>query len=427
MLTCVAVSCTLLCASCFCAFCIKALAACLTLAFALVSVSFALISAYCICAVACALTALFALVSALVRSFLKCKSGNGDNFTNGGVLTDITESKSPTTGRICSTVIRTDNKKLAVLKLGPSYCCIIVNSKVSLVSLTCSSPVTEVSTVVDLNKSAVLVNNKSRTKTVGCECTCVILIECDNGVLRSCISVYFCVVEPFALLNCKRRTVDLNCDCVGDNLNNSYNLFNVSAVSSCKNDLIYTNCVDVKSAVRLNSYFNNCIVISCECTVVILSDKTCKNCSAKVKVEVTKTNNDVVILFDCRSLILICSESLTGISPLKGYYVTECVDNVVSHKSAAVSVKAFACVACLNYDSVSACGDGHILSKVCSYGNVFAVNYDCCALRACCTNGVGSINESAGRTVTTFDNNAVCIDDSSFAVVTEYCKCNGSI
>ena len=81
-LTCVAVSCTLLCASCFCAFCIKALATCLTLAFALVSVSFTLFSAYCICAVACALTALFALVSALVRSFLKCKSGNGDNFTN---------------------------------------------------------------------------------------------------------------------------------------------------------------------------------------------------------------------------------------------------------------------------------------------------------------------------------------------------------
>ena len=297
----------------------------------------------------------------------------------------------------------------------------------SLFSLTVSCPIAEVSAVVDLYKSAILVNNKSRTKTVGCECTCVILIEYDNGVLRSRISVYFCVIEPFALFNCKSGAVDLDRDSIGDDLNNSYNLCNVCAVSSCKNDLIYTNCVDVESAVGLNCYFNNCIVISCECTVIILCDKTCKNCSAKIKVEVAKTYYKLIVLFDRRSLILICSESLTGISPLKRNYVTVTVDNVISHKSASVSVKAFACVACLNYDSISACGNGHILSKVGCQGYVLTAYLNSSALRSRGTDGVVSVNESACRTVAAFDYNAVSVDDSCLTVVTENGKGNGSV
>ena len=346
---------------------VGALATDLTNALALVSVSLALVSAYCVLTVGGALAALGADVLTLVRSLAKGKSGKGNNMTDGAFRVHGTVSESPCAGCVSTAVVGTDDKGFALCKLRPSGFCIVSGGEVNRCSLAISGIVAEVSTVVNLHESAVLVNNESRAVAVGSEGALEILIKYDNRVLGSGVSGYFCVIEEFTLLDGESLSVKLDLDSIGDNLNDSYSFLGVSSVCRCNNNSVLTNGIDVKAAVVLNCYCNGHVVRGIEGAVIVLRDKTCKNCRLKLEGGLANAYNDVLVLFNSGSLILVCSESLIAISPIKRYYVAVEIDNVVSHKSTAVSVKAISAVvsvACLYYYCKAACGNNHILSKI---------------------------------------------------------------
>ena len=411
----------LLCTYSLGALCIKALATGLTDALALVSVTLALVSANCILTIGGALAALGTYVLANVRSLGEGDTGDTHLSTYGTVV------KEELTGKVARSSVRSNDPILAFLTGSECLLEVVSSSTLGRISdcIVLCIIVLTVSTVVNTNDLTVLVKDERLTPTVRpVECTLVCRgvnyeeiatkngeILVDSDLLGKKVIVLIAYSNAYEIAN---------------NLNNSLYGGNVSTVGSGKSYGVRACNVYVEAAVVCNGDLNSGIVGRIEGAVIIGNGKAAEDSNGKIELSIGKVSkNLVVVTGDHGSLVNVRSENLLIVSPKKANNVAVLIDYVIVHEATAVGVNGSAAVTVLNYDRISACGNGKVLRKCRCNGNGLTVDLDR-GNGACGSVGVICVNELGVSAVAALDYEAVSVDNCCNAVSAGDRNGNGS-
>ena len=326
----------------------------------------------------------------------------GDNYLS----TDGTVAKKEGSGKV-AVAVRSNEEVLASLtgieRLGKVARSGTLGS-IYNTTLVVEVIVLAVSTVINTDYFAVLVENEGLTPTVSpVECALVIGSVNDEEILTKNGEI---LVDSDLVIE-KSVTVcaNLNLNGTGVNLNGSGNGSGVHTVGSLKSNGILTGLVNIKAAIVLNSNGNGNVIGRIKGTVIIGSSYTCKNTGLENELGGT-CNDGGIVTGNNGSLVYVRSKNLLCVSPKKTNNVAIGPDYVVVHVTTAVGVNGGAAIAVLNNDCIAACGNNHILSEL--------ISLNCCG--RCCTIGVVLIHESGVSAVTTLDYNTVSSNDTCNAV-----------
>ena len=422
----VSVAFALFCASFFCAFSVQALAAGSANVFTFVSVAFALFCASFFCAFSVqALAALFTLALAEVRSL--GESDAGKSYLCAYLTVAVEEAT-----RNVAVSVGGYNEVLAVLQrckcfLEVACCCArtIGDAIIFSIKVLCAG------TVVNTNDLSILIEYHCYAVAVAKGDFALVCRSKDEEEIFA-QKVNICIYCNGFGKSLVGIAVDGKLDKSVNNLNLTGNGNGILTVGCSQCNGVNADRINVKSAVVVNGNFNDGFIFKIKLyvvgnikgSVIILDNETVENSGCKIKRAIGKASKNLIaIAGDNRSLVNVRSENLLGISPKEANNVTVLVNNVVVHKATAVGVNGGSAVAVLNNDCIAACRNGEVLCKCACNSNGFTINLNG-AYSTCDSFRVCSVYELVVCAVATFNYKAVCINYSCYTVAA--CNVDGN-